>query len=191
MDAEEAVETLLEGNNRFMEGASVHPNSGRDRRREVLGGQSPIAAILSCSDSRVPPEMVFDAGIGDIFVVRTAGNVVDEVALGSIEYAVDDLHVPLVVVMGHTFCGAVKAAVEGAEPRGSIASVIRALAPSVEAARQRGEAVVHHAVIENVRRTVASLVDRSSILRDAAASKRAAMIGAVYDMETGAVLMFD
>lgn len=108
--ANEALNRLKEGNKRFAEDNSIHPNRGKELRDSLLGAQRPIAAIISCSDSRVPVEIIFDAGIGDLFVVRTAGHVLSEEALGSVEYAVEHLDVKLVVILGHENCGAMKSA---------------------------------------------------------------------------------
>lgn len=127
--AEEALQARREGNRRFATGQAIHPHQDAARREEVRPGQRPFAAILSCSDSRVPPEVIFDWGVGDLFVVRTAGHGVDDVALGSIEYAVEHLGVPLLVVLGHTRCGAVTAALHGDEAPGHIAAVIRPSSP--------------------------------------------------------------
>ena len=115
MTSEQALQTLLDGNKRFVAGQARHPNQSSERLAEVTRGQRPIAIVVSCSDSRIPPEIVFDQGLGDIFVVRTAGHVLDDAALASIEYAAEHLHVPLAVALGHQDCGAVKAAVGGGD----------------------------------------------------------------------------
>ena len=113
-----ALTQLLRGNERFVAGWPDHPNQSARRRREVSeAGQHPFAIILSCADSRVPPEIIFDQGLGDLFIVRVAGNVLDDVVLGTIEYAVEHLQVPLVMVLGHDKCGAVTAAVEGGKEK--------------------------------------------------------------------------
>ena len=132
---EKGLEELLEGNRRFSEGERTCPNASPTRRREVAEGQNPFAVVIACSDSRVPPEILLDRGIGDLFVIRTAGNVIDDAALGSIEYAVEHLGVRLVLVMGHTRCGAVCAALQNSGAEGCIGSVTKALLPAIEDAR--------------------------------------------------------
>ena len=112
MKAETALQCLLEGNRRFAANQPLHPRRGPHRRREISQGQEPFAIVLGCADSRVPPTLVFDCGLGDLFVIRTAGHVVDEVVLGSMSYGVEVLEIPLLVVLGHSRCGAVQAAVQ-------------------------------------------------------------------------------
>ena len=118
------------------------PNQGVERRKELVEGQHPFAIILCCSDSRVPPEVIFDQGLGDLFIVRTAGNVFDNIALGSIEYAVEHLEVPLLVVLGHGQCGAVTATVEGGHAPGHISNVVEAIQPAVVKAYDLGTGIV-------------------------------------------------
>jgi len=129
--ADEALKMLLDGNVRFVQGKQESKKLGDDRRKELAKGQNPIAIILSCSDSRVPPEHIFNQGLGDIFVVRVAGNVADPIELGSIEYGAEHLNVPLVVVLGHKFCGAVKATVAGGKPEGNIEAIVKKINPAV------------------------------------------------------------
>ncbi|MDD2837205.1 MAG: carbonic anhydrase, partial [Methanothrix sp.] len=109
ISSEQALQMLMEGNARFVSGNVIHPDQTADRRSELVSGQHPFAIVVGCSDSRVPPEVVFDQGLGDIFVIRTAGQVMDKVTLASIEYAVEHLNVPLILVLGHDSCGAVTA----------------------------------------------------------------------------------
>ena len=120
--ADEALQILLAGNKRWVDGALEHPNHSEERRQETSNGQAPFATVLTCADSRVPPVDIFDQGVGDIFVVRVAGNIIDAHSLGSIEYAVQYLKTPLVVVMGHSSCGAVVAVASGAKLDGHMAS---------------------------------------------------------------------
>jgi carbonic anhydrase len=131
---DEALKRLLQGNARFVSGHLTHagPEQIAEARGAVAKSQNPIAVIVGCSDSRVGPELVFDQGLGDLFVVRTAGEVVDSAALGSIEYAVEHLGSPLIVVLGHERCGAVAAAVAGAKEPGHIAAVLKAIEPAVK-----------------------------------------------------------
>ena len=125
--AEEVLDTLLEGNRRFAGSSSVHPHQDSARREECLKGQKPTAAIIGCADSRIPPEVIFDCGIGDIFVIRVAGTVSDKSVIASIEYAVDHLNVPLVMVLGHASCGAVTAAVKGTDADGALKGMLESI----------------------------------------------------------------
>jgi len=142
--ADAALARLMEGNARFVAGEMVHPNLSAEKRAELASGQSPYAVIVSCSDSRVPPELVFDAGPGDLFIIRVAGNVVGDDAMASIEYAVAKLNSPLVLVMGHESCGAVGAAVatetEDAKFGGSIHDLVETIRPAVQDAIAHGHA---------------------------------------------------
>ena len=129
--ADIALQKLKEGNDRFVSYKMKHPNINKSRREKLVNGQHPYAIILSCSDSRVPPEIIFDQGLGDIFVIRNAGNVLDEHVMGSIEYAVHHLGVNLVVVLGHEFCGAVGAAMKDNKESFAIESIKASIAPAV------------------------------------------------------------
>jgi carbonic anhydrase len=186
--ADEVMTALMEGNARHAEGRHENPRRGPGRRREVASAQCPAAAVVCCSDSRVPPEMIFDQGIGDLFVVRTAGNVMDEVGVGSIEYAAEHLGVPLVIVLGHSRCGAVTAAVEGGGARGRVAGIVRAIAPAVDRARKDDAAdPVEAAVRINVARTVEALRAAGPVLSRLVEEGRLAVVGACYDLDTGRV----
>lgn len=130
--AEEALQALMEGNQRFRNGKFLEKDLGPARRIDLLeNGQKPFVVVLTCSDSRVPAELIFDQGMGDIFVIRVAGNVVDPLALGSIEYGLEHLGVNLLVVLGHSNCGAVKATVDGGEAPGSISAIVAKIQPAV------------------------------------------------------------
>jgi len=184
---ENARQMLVEGNRRFASGLGTHPRQSTSRRMEVVNGQHPFAVVLTCADSRVPPEVFFDQGIGDLFVIRNAGNLVDEVVLGSIEYAVEHLGAPLVVVVGHTKCGAVTAAVQGGEAPGHIGSIVSAIRPAVEATRgQPGEALVN-ATLANVRNMVAAIQASQPILAEAVRHNHIQAAGALYHLESGKV----
>lgn len=181
----QGVERLKQGNLRFTSGASQRPHQGADQRELVAKGQKPFALILGCSDSRVPPEILFDQGLGDLFVVRVAGNVVDDPGLGSIEYAVEHLNVKLIVVLGHERCGAVDAATKGGDPGGHIGSLVHAIAPAVEAARIKKGDLLEEAVKANVLLIVNQLKNTDPFLAPAAKSGMLTVVGAVYDLETG------
>jgi carbonic anhydrase len=185
-----ALEALLEGNARFAAGRPEHPRGDTARRVETSRGQRPVAVVVSCSDSRVPPEIVFDQGIGDLFVVRTPGSLVDDVGLGSIEYAVEHLGVALVVVLGHSRCGAFVAAVEGKPLPGHLDRLVAALRPAVE--RSRGaENAVDAAGRENVKLTIAELRSAEPILKPRVAAGEIFVVGAFYDLARGMVEIID
>lgn len=186
--ADEAWRRLAEGNERFVAGRPSRRNAGVGRLTEALAGQHPFAAVVSCSDSRVPPEIVFDRGIGDLFVVRTAGHVVTRTALGSLLYAVDHLETPLVVILGHTRCGAIHAALES-EQSAYLEPVMRAIRPAVQASAGMPGLHWDNAVKVHVARTVRavkSAMARQLPLRSAAI---VGIVGAVCDLETGAVAL--
>ena len=185
-----ALRELIEGNRRFASGASERARRDPARRVEVAAGQHPRAAVVTCSDSRVAPEIVFDQGLGDIFVVRTAGNLIDTYGIASLEYAAAHLGVPLVVVMGHSRCGAVEAALQEGEASGNLPAIISALEPALEAAKGRGGDLVDAAARENVRSAVAALELRETVIGVLAASGRLRVVGAFYDIERGTVEFF-
>jgi len=185
---DEALARLMSGNARYAEGFAGHPNGDAPRRVAVAQTQRPFAVILACADSRVAPELIFDQGLGDLFVVREAGNVVDDHALGSIEYAVEHLHAPLIVVLGHERCGAIAAARDTAaahaHAEGHIESLVAAIRPAVEAtAGQDAEATCR----ANVRNVVKALRASDPILGHAADGGKLEVVGAYYDLDTGTV----
>ncbi|WP_088224964.1 carbonic anhydrase [Desulfosporosinus sp. FKB] len=187
---EAAMELLLEGNQRFKSGTVLNKDISITRRTDLLrNGQHPFAVIVSCSDSRVPPEMLFDQALGDLFVIRVAGNVITPVELGSVEYAVEHLKVPLVVVLGHESCGAVTAAVEGGETKGSISAVIAKIIPSVIQAKSEnlaGNPLIEQCVNLNIQSSVQDL-KKSPILKEALEKKQLQIIGSKYDLDEGGV----
>lgn len=184
---ESSVERLVEGNRRFAEGHPIHPGRDSARRAEVRDGQAPFAVIVGCSDSRVPPEILFDQGLGDLFVVRAAGNILDDIGMASVAYAVQHLGVRLVIVLGHSRCGAVGAALDGAKPGGRLDSIVEALEPAVSAVR--GRATDEHGAASrmNVHAAVVRLERDESLLRNLAANGELEIIGAYYDIDTGKV----
>jgi carbonic anhydrase len=194
--AETALARLKYGNARFVGGNATRPRQDTERRGELAAGQHPHATILSCVDSRVPPEIVFDHGLGDLFVIRTAGQVVDHAVLGSIQYGVHELHIPLLVVMGHTKCGAVKATVEAVEKNSpasgtDIDALVTAIKPAVEEAKGDNPAdLVDASITKNVS-AIVSRLSKATVLADAIADKHLAVVGAKYDLATGAVTFLD
>ncbi|MCZ7456146.1 carbonic anhydrase [Streptomyces sp. WMMC940] len=185
----EAFETLLAGNQRFVAGSPDHPNQDAARRTEVVPAQNPFAVIFGCSDSRLAAEIIFDRGLGDLFVVRTAGHVMGPEVLGSIEYAVSVLGSPLVVVLGHDACGAVaatrSAVQDGTTAGGYVRDVIERVTPSVLAARAAGHTEDTDFITEHIRHTVDLLLDRSRILADAVEADDAAVVGLSYRLADG------
>lgn len=187
--AADPLQTLLDGNRRFAGGAAVHPDQSAARRTAVAPAQAPPAVVVGCADSRVPPEVVFDQGLGDLFVVRSAGNVVDEVALGSVEFAVAVLGARVIVVLGHERCGAVEAALAGKPVPGHIQAVIDAVQPNLSpAARAAG---LDAAIDGNVAAIVAQLRAADPILAPRVRDGSLRVVGAVYDLDTGAVRLTD
>ncbi len=196
--ANEALQRLLDGNNRYVESKMKACAETYTAARENLARtQNPYAIILSCSDSRVPPEIIFDKGLGEIFVVRVAGNVPDPIILGSIEYAAEHLGSPLVMVLGHQRCGAVIAAVDAkGKPEGNIGAIIKVIAPAVKQAKAeykgKGKAeLVEVAINDNVKLVAANLLKQSSILERFVKEGKVKIVPAKYDLDDGKVTLLD
>ena len=190
-EVEAAKQKLIEGNKRFAAAQMNHPNASAQTREELTNGQHPFAVILSCSDSRVPPEIVFDQGLGDLFVIRTAGEVVDDIALASIEYAVEHLGVKLVIVMGHQKCGAVDAAVKGGKLPSHLDKLINAIAPAVKSAKKQDGDLLDNSVHENIRRVVQKLNSSKPVLEEFVHENKLEIEGAVYSFDTGKVVFIN
>jgi len=197
LSPDEALQFLMNGNEAFLAGKDSNPPVGPERRLELAKGQAPFCAYVTCSDSRVPPELLFGRGLGELFIIRNAGNTIDTVAMGSIEYAVAVLKVPLVVVMGHQSCGAVDAArkvvTEDARFPGAIDDMINPILPAVLGVRDKdGQINLDDAVKENVRRTVNMLrKEADPIMLDPQRSGAMKVVGAYYDLDKGRVDFFD
>ena len=193
ISADEAMRVLKAGNARYVEGKPQHPHQDRVRRALTAAqGQHPLAAVLTCSDSRTPTEIIFDQGIGDIFVIRVAGNVAATDEIGSIEYAVDHLAVPLVVVLGHTQCGAVTAVVDNAKQPPNIAKLLGPIKPAVDKAREdnpdaANDVLLQAAITDNVWQAVDDMLRQSPIIRDKARENQVQVAGALYDLDSGQV----
>ena len=185
----EAWRKLREGNSRFVAGSTDHPNQDAMRRHALVDKQNPFAVIFGCSDSRLAAEIIFDLGLGDVFVVRTAGHVIDAAALGSLEYSVAMLNVPLIVVLGHDSCGAVTATIDSVEtgrmPTGFIRDLVEHITPSVIAARRNGIHDVNTTVVEHVQQTTHRLVEQSRIISSAVENGSTAVIGVTYRLAEG------
>jgi carbonic anhydrase len=188
----EAISKLKEGNGRYTSGNLQHPGQTAERRTELAKTQHPFATIVSCSDSRVPPEIVFDQGLGDLFIVRVAGNVINDEGLGSVEYSVDHLGTRLILVLGHQSCGAVKAARETIAAKGKapghIESLVTAIKPAVEATAKDD---LETTVKANVKNVVRALRSSTPILKAEVDSGKIQVVGGYYSLDTGAVTFLD
>lgn len=187
LTAEQVLERLLEGNKRFVAGTVTHPNQSIERRTELAAGQQPVAIVLTCADSRVAPELYFDQGLGDLFVLRNAGHVLDDHIIGSIEYAIEHLHAGLVVVVGHAKCGAVAATVAGGHAPGHIHSIIESIEPAFESVKNQVGDKVDHTVRANARRVAAILGRVEPIVGEAVKNGKVKVVAARYDLATGQI----
>jgi carbonic anhydrase len=191
---DEALKKLMEGNRRFADGLTKSPRRTVEVRKEVAQGQKPFAAILACADSRVPPEIIFDQGIGDLFVVRVAGNIVNPSnygVLGSLEYGVLALGASVIMVLGHTRCGAVTGAIEavqkGKEYPGAINDIVNAIGPAVVAAKNEPGDLLDNSIVSNVRLGVDTLTGSVPVLAGKVREGKVKIVGANYDLYTGEV----
>ena len=199
--ADEALTRLLDGNKRYVEAKLNACGETTVAAREKLArGQQPYAIILSCSDSRVPPEIVFDKSLGEIFVVRVAGNIPDPIVLGSIEYAAEHLGSPLVMVLGHERCGAVTAAVEAkGKPEGNLGAIVKAIQPAVKKAREecpKGDAkdkdkLIECAIDQNIKLVARNLTRQSPVIRELVKEKKVKIVAAKYDLDDGKVTLME
>ncbi|MBO3697799.1 carbonic anhydrase [Roseivirga sp. E12] len=187
MTAQEALVLLTEGNQRYQTGQYAHPNTDTARRDSQTGGQAPFAIVLSCADSRVAPELLFDRGIGDLFIIRVAGNVIDDHAIGSIEYAVAHLGTKLIVVMGHESCGAVGASLGDADPGGHIGSIVKKIKPAVNMAKQMEGDLLTNSIKVNAQIVGEELKETKPILSDAVKNAGVEVVSAYYKLSSGEV----
>ncbi|MEN4477153.1 carbonic anhydrase [Mycolicibacterium cosmeticum] len=190
-----AWKALKEGNERFVAGKPEHPSQGIDHRASLTAAQKPTAVVFGCGDSRVAAELIFDQGLGDMFVVRTAGHVIDSAVLGSIEYAVAVLNVPLIAVLGHDSCGAVKATLsaldEGAVPGGYIRDIVERVTPSILLGRRDGLTRVDEFEARHVTETGAQLMARSTAISERVNAGSLAIVGLTYHLADGRVVLRD
>jgi carbonic anhydrase len=188
-----AWKALKEGNERFVAGRPAHPSQSVEHRASLADGQRPTAVVFGCADSRVAAEIIFDQGLGDMFVVRTAGHVIDSAVLGSIEYAVTVLGVPLIVVLGHDSCGAVQATLkaldDGVIPRGYVRDLVERVTPSVLSGRRRGLTQVDEFEVHHVRETAAQLLSRSTAILERIPTGDLAIVGVTYHLADGRVVL--
>jgi len=190
VSAAAALVRLAEGNARFVADALKHPEQSAERRAETAQSQHPFAIVLTCADSRLSPEIIFDQGIGDLFVIRNAGNLLDDHVVGSIEYAVEHLHATLVVVLGHTRCGAVSAAVAGGEAPGHLKSIVASLGEAVALARKKPGDAIDNAVRINAKMSAAALAQSEPLLGEAVRAGHLKIVAARYDLTSGKVEVF-
>ncbi|RXH36687.1 carbonic anhydrase [Bradyrhizobium nanningense] len=185
-----ALKRLLKGNEQYVQG-ELRVNDFRRERPVLVEGQNPYAAVLTCADSRVPPELVFQSGLGDLFVCRVAGNFANDDTLASMEYAVSVLNTPLILVLGHDHCGAIDATIKSLHqdkpPLGHISFLVKALAPSVKASLERGDDILAKAIRQNVIDNVNKLKSTGPILNAAVEQNRLKVVGGLYRLETGKV----
>jgi len=184
---DEAWRNLLEGNSRYLSGTGRHPNQSPAKRTELAKGQHPFAVILSCADSRVPPEVIFDQGLGDLFTVRVAGNVAPDDMVGSIEFAVANLGPKLIVVLGHERCGAVDAALKGGPAEGHLGVLLDRIKPAADAAKGQKDDPLDFAIRANVKNVVKQLESTGPIISGFVAKGTVKIVGARYDLDTGKV----
>lgn len=189
--ADEALAKLMAGNQRYVRHVQQHPHQSLARRKELGKGQHPFAVILGCADSRVAPELLFDQGLGDLFVIRVAGNIVDDAILGSIEYAVEHLGTKLVMVLGHEKCGAVSAAVNGGIAAGHIQAVVAAIQPSVEASGKEPGDRIQNCVIANARRVARQVRESAPVLKESVEKHGVKVVAAEYALDSGKVILLD
>ncbi len=189
LSAADALAELLAGNQRFMEDQRAHPNQDAHRRTQVAQGQKPFALIFGCSDSRVAAEIIFDRGLGDLFVVRTAGHIVDNGVLGSIEFGVDVLDIPLIIVLGHDGCGAIQATMDahrtGEMPGGYVRHVVELVTLSTLSAARAGRVTVNEVVAEHTQQTAQLLADRSVAIARRIEDGRCAIVAMEYTLAEG------
>ena len=200
LNASEALQRLIDGNQRYIADLASSAATDRRRREELTGGQAPFAIILGCSDSRVPAEIVFDQGLGDLFVIRVAGNIVAPSQIGSVEFSAEAHGVRLVVVLGHSQCGAVSATLErlmqsGKKGSGNLKSIVNRIRPAVEGLletnlRDDQPKLMEQAVRANIRASVAQLHSGSQLLEDLVRNDGLLIVGAEYSLETGQVEFF-
>lgn len=187
VSSQEALERLQAGNQRYVAGQMNHPRQDANQRQSLSGGQQPFAVILGCADSRVSPTVVFDQGLGDLFIIRVAGNIADDAVLGSIEYAAANLETPLVVVLGHSKCGAVGATVAGGELPGHLPSLAAAIQPAVDSVQNQPGDVVDNAVRANAKLVAQQLSTNEPVLAGLVKAGQLQVVAARYDLDSGQV----
>jgi len=191
LSADDALKKLMEGNSRFVEFKQNHPHQNQSRLEEIASTQKPFAIIVGCSDSRVPPEIIFDQGMGDLFIIRNAGNVVDDFAMASIEYAVEHLGVRLIVVLGHERCGAVDATIKGGHLPGHLNRLIDEIKPSIQSAKRITGDLLTNVIYSNTKRIAGQINSSDELLKEYVDHKGLKVVSAFYDLDTGKVEVFE
>ncbi len=191
----EALQKLMDGNKRFVSGTLAKKDLSLKKREGLAKGQKPFATVVTCSDSRVPPELLFDQGLGDIFVIRVAGNVLDPIALGSVEYAAEHLNCPLLIILGHSKCGAVKATLDAkGKAEGNIGEIVKKIMPAVDAAKKKGgtqDEILEAAIKENVKNVYKDAMKKSKIISHLVEEGKLTIVGGEYNISTGKVAMIE
>lgn len=194
---QEALKRLTDGNERFAMGNSIHPNRCEETKNALLRQQKPFVAVLSCSDSRVPIEIIFDAGLGDIFAVRTAGHVLSREVMGSLEYAVRSLGVKLVIILGHENCGAIKTAIETYQNKSynelseNLQSIMNHIYPAIECVSSESQNYLDSAIRSNINYQVEDLMKKDEFIAQKAKNGDILVLGAEYSLATGKVTFFN
>ena len=191
ISADEALKKLMDGNKRFVEFKQNHPHQNKTRLEEIATSQNPFAIIVGCSDSRVQPEIIFDQGMGDLFIIRNAGNVVDDFAMASIEYAVEHLGVRLIVVLGHERCGAVDATIKGGKLPGHLNSLTDEIKPAIQSAKRITGDLLTNVIYSNTKRISGQIGSSGELLKDFVDNKGLKVVSAYYDLDTGKVEVFE
>ena len=189
-NALQAWQALKSGNANFISGTPSHPRQDLDFRKNTVNKQRPFAAVFGCSDSRLAAEMIFDVGLGDLFVIRNAGQVMAETILGSLEFAVEVLHVPLILVLGHDECGAVRETINAAQGELKvegkfIKNLVARILPTINRGLAAGETSIDELTIRHVKDTIAEMIDRSEVISKAITNGKLAVVGANYKLELG------
>jgi len=187
LNSEEALATLMSGNKRFVSARQLHANLTSERRAALKDGQRPIAIILGCSDSRVPPELIFDLGLGDLFVVRVAGNILDDVVLGSIEYAASHLDTSLLMILGHSRCGAIEATAACGSMEGHLPCLTAAIQPSLDEVKDKPGDLINNAAKVNAKMIAEKLSLSAPIMAENVNTGKLKIVAAFYDLDTGVV----
>ncbi len=187
VSADDALKLLLEGNQRFIKGEIINPHQVVRRRKEIIHGQRPFAVIIGCSDSRVPPEILFDQGLGDLFIIRAAGVTVDNVCIGSLEFALEHLDVNLVIVLGHQYCGLIETAANGDDVHHHLGSLVKTASEAVEKTRCMPGDHLENATKENVRILIETLEKNSPTIEKYITGGKVKIVGCYYSLDTGKV----
>jgi len=187
LNSEAILDRLMSGNKRYASARQLHANLTSERRTELKDGQCPIAIILGCSDSRVPPELIFDQGLGDLFVVRVAGNILDDVVLGSIEYAASHLGTSLLMILGHSRCGAIEATAARGSMEGHLPCLAEAIQPSLDEVKGKPGDLINNAAKANAKIIAEKLSLSGPILTERVNTAKLKVVAAFYDLDTGLV----